>query len=248
MAVRHAGWEQRSYWRTPAAALFTFALPLVLLAMFTSTFGNQRIDQLGGIRQAQYYLPSILAYGVMSASFVNLAIALATQRDLGLLRRIRVAPLPTSAFFLGTVLHVLVVCTAMVVLALGFGVFAFGTSLEAAKVPALVVSTLLAVPVYAALGIAVSGLVPNADAAPAVVNLPYLVLTFTSGGFFPVSGTFADVTRWLPLRPLVNALFRCFDPRVTGAGWAPADLAILAGWGALGLLVAVRSFRWERPR
>lgn len=54
----------------------------------------------------------------------------------------------------------------------------------------------------------------------------------------------ADV---LPVKPFVDALFEAFDPHTTGAGIAGGDLVIVAAWGVLGLLLAVRFFIWT-PR
>jgi len=49
---------------------------------------------------------------------------------------------------------------------------------------------------------------------------------------------------WLPVRPFNEALTGPLA-RHTGADWR--HLAILAAWGAIGALVAVRRFRWD-PR
>jgi len=46
------------------------------------------------------------------------------------------------------------------------------------------------------------------------------------------------------VKPFVDALTVAFDPRTTGAGIAGADLAVLAAWGVVGLIVAIRSFAW----
>jgi len=44
---------------------------------------------------------------------------------------------------------------------------------------------------------------------------------------------------------LDNALFKAFDPAETGSGIAGTDLLILAIWGAGGLLIALRRFKWS---
>ena len=46
--VRQIGWEQRSYWRNPAAAAFTFAFPLLFLVIVTALNGNDRVSLDGG--------------------------------------------------------------------------------------------------------------------------------------------------------------------------------------------------------
>jgi ABC-2 type transport system permease protein len=50
-----------------------------------------------------------------------------------------------------------------------------------------------------------------------------------------------------PIRHLFEALLAAYDPLTAGAGYEPVRLAALAAWGAIGLLLAVRFFRWS-PR
>ena len=99
-----------------------------------------------------------------------------------------------------------------------------------------------------ALGIAASSLIPNMDAGPAIVNLPYFVLVFISGTYFPISGGLAKVAAWLPLRPFIVAMFKAFDPRTTGSAWSPHQLGSLLIWGVVGTVFAARHFRWTPRR
>ena len=61
-----------------------------------------------GIPFAQYFLPGMLATGIMLSSFQHLAISIAVERDDGGLKRLHGTPLPSSAFFLGKTGEVLV--------------------------------------------------------------------------------------------------------------------------------------------
>ena len=103
---------------------------------------------------------------------------------------------------------------------------------------------------FCALGIAYSRAIPSEDAAPAMTNAVVLPLYFISGVFVPASQlpdglvAFADL---LPVKPFVDALIVAFDPRTTGAGIAAGDLAVVAAWGAAGLIFATRFFAWT-PR
>ncbi len=94
-------YEQKSYWRNPAAAFFTFAFPLVLFFILVATAGSQRDKDLGGVKLAQYYTPSILSFAVMSACFLNIALNLVRQREDGVLKRMRGTPLPAWALIGG---------------------------------------------------------------------------------------------------------------------------------------------------
>ena len=50
-----------------------------------------------------------------------------------------------------------------------------------------------------------------------------------------------------PIRHFFEAFFAAWDPATAGAGFEWGDLAIVAAWGIAGLLIAMKTFRWE-PR
>ena len=55
----------------------------------------------------------------------------------------------------------------------------------------------------------------------------------------------ADVGAIFPVRHLANALLIAYNPHTTGLGFAGLDLLIVAAWGAVGLLIALRTFSWQ---
>jgi len=47
-----------------------------------------------------------------------------------------------------------------------------------------------------------------------------------------------------PVRHFQLALLAAYNPHSATTGLAGRDLEIMAGWGAAGLLIAARRFRW----
>jgi ABC-2 type transport system permease protein len=242
-------YEQKSYWRNPLAAFFTFGFPLMFFFILMSTAGNG-VDRkvLGGVKLAQYYTPSILGYAVMSACFLNIALMLVRQRDAGILKRMRGTPLPAWALVGGIIGSAIIVATLLSLLCLVFARLIYGVHLPASHLPALIVTIAVAATAFCALGVAISSLIPNADAAPPIVNLPYFIIVFISGTYFPVDGGLAKVAAYLPLRPFIVAMYKCFDPFTTGSAWSPHQLGSLALWGVGGAVFASRHFRWTPRR
>ncbi|HTW19856.1 MAG TPA: ABC transporter permease [Mycobacteriales bacterium] len=243
-------YEQKSYWRNPGAAFFTFAFPLVFFFILVGVAGGGHdASILGkGVKLAQYYTPSILAYAVMSACFLSISLNLVRQREFGILKRMHGTPLPSWAFIGGVIGNAVIVATLLSVVCVTFAILVYGVSLPASHIPALVVTIALAALAFCALGIAVSSLIPNLDSGPAIVNLPYFVLVFISGTYFPISGTMAKIANWLPLRPFIVAMYKSFNPFTTGSAWAPHQLLHLVIWGVIGTVFAVRNFRWTPRR
>jgi len=246
--ARQVGYEQRTYWRTPSSAFFTFAFPLLLLFIFTTMYRSTSIAALGGISYAQYFVPGIVAFGVISACYTNIAITLCFRRDLGVLKRLRGTPIPPWVFMGGHVGSSLVVSVLLTAITTAVGVAVYDVRGPGHWV-ALLASLAAGAFCFCALGLAVTTVIPNAHAAPAVVNGALFPLLFMSGTFFPLDPTsgLARIASMFPVGHFQHAVFTAFDPRTAGPAFDLPALAVLLGWGAGGLLIAVRSFRWE-PR
>jgi ABC-2 type transport system permease protein len=244
LAVRPAGYENRAFWRNPAAAFFTFVFPLLFMVIFNVLFGAEA---------AIFFTPAIIVFGVVTATYTNLAMTVTIARDEGVLKRIRGTPLPAWAYLAGKIGHAVGIAFLLVVIVAAFGALVYDVEFPWGALPALVVVLVVAVIAFSALGLAVSGLIPNADAAPAIVNGVLFPILFVSGVFFPIEGDafLGQVGDVFPVRHFVNAVFAAFDPRIAHGmahGWAWGDLAVVAIWGVVGAVVAVRFFRWDPRR
>ena len=91
-------YEQRAYWRNRGRGIFTFVFPLMFLVIFASLNKGAHISSLGGIPYDDFFVPGILAYGLIAATYVNMAISTAILRDQGVLKRMQGTPLPHWAY------------------------------------------------------------------------------------------------------------------------------------------------------
>jgi len=237
--------------RNPAALFFTAILPVIFLTLFVSIFGNNRAGgAYGNIRVSTLQVPAFIALAVVSASFVGLAMGLVSLREDGVLKRVRGTPVAPWIVFAGRIGTAFVSAAIVTAILCAIGAMAFGVTLPTTTLPGLVATLAVGAASFCALGIAYTRLIPSEDAGPAMTNAVVLPLYFISGVFVPVSELshgLRTVAGLLPVKPFVDALTVAFDPRTTGAGFAGGDLAVLAGWGAAGLLLAVAFFQWT-PR
>ena len=93
--ARQVGFEQLSFWLNPIGALMTIAFSVVFLILLGATAGTSTVSSYGHIKLIDYYVAGFCAYGVMAACFTILAITLVNRREMGLLKRLRLSPLPT---------------------------------------------------------------------------------------------------------------------------------------------------------
>ena len=248
---RQVGWEQRSYWRNPAAATFTFAFPLLFLVIFIAINGHYRPD-VNGVRVnfAQYYVPAIVAFGLISACYTNLAFTICIRRENGQLKRTRGTPLSPMLYLSGVIGNVMVVAVILTSLVIALGVTVYGVVFPG-RYLALVVAILVGAFCFSALGIAVSTFVPNEDAAPAIINFILFPLLFISGTFGPINetSTLAKIANVFPVRHLIRAMLDVFIPLHGGGdGIDATHLTVMAAWGIGGVVLSLRRFRWEPRR
>ena len=138
------------------------------------------------------------------------------------------------AYFGGRILQSIVVAAILVVIVLAFGVVFYSVDLPTSKLPAFILALVVGAGALCALGLAISCLVPNEDAAPPVVNGSILPLMFISNIFFSTEnapGWLKTVADFFPLSHLSTALHESFNPFTSGSGIAWTDLLVVAVWG-----------------
>jgi ABC-2 type transport system permease protein len=249
LAARQVRYQLVLFWRTPVALFFTLLLPLLILVLFNALVGDSTVTTDGGewpVRQ--FYTGGLAVFTAVSATYTNLANMVPIRRDEGVLKRWRGTPLPTSVYVVGAIGSAVVIATVGVVFMLALGVIAYDLQIEAAKVPAMVLTFLIGVGAFAALGMAVAALVPSASSASAVANATILPLAFVSNVFIVID----QPPRWLevlgdvfPLKPFVESFQATLNPGIDPPAVEWGNLAFIAAWGLVGLVVAVRTFSWE---
>ncbi|MDH3753773.1 MAG: ABC transporter permease [Acidimicrobiia bacterium] len=248
LVIGQARSQNRVFWRTPIAAFFTLVLPLVMMVLFNALFDGVVETSIGEIPIRQFYTAGLAVFAAVSATYTNLVNMIPIRRDEGILKRVRSTPLPPPIYLGGAVLSALWIAVIGVVVMLGIAVIGYDLEIEPSKLPAAGLTFVIGISAFAALGLAVAALVPSASAAPAVANATILPLAFVSNIFIALE----DPPRWLevigdifPLKHFASAFQDAFNPLTDGAGFRWGDLAVIAAWGALGAVVAVRKFHWE---
>ena len=234
--------EQLVFWRSREAAVFVFLFPLILFALLTAVY-NGRIY---GRPAPWALLAGMLAYGAANTAFAGLALILVARREMGILKRVRSTPIPAATYLVAVLVSTLIVFALQAT-----ALFVLGKLLGDTPFPSHALSIVLLLALgaacFTALGLAICGLIRSLEGSSAVVNLIILPMAFLSGSFGPTRHyprALRAVGDVLPLRYLVNSMNAIY---LQGRDiWdRPGSVAVLAAWGALGLAVAVRRFRWE---
>ncbi len=261
LGMHRAGYEIRSYFRSPDQVFFTFLFPVFFLALFATIFSSTGAGPSGPpfpeITAGHYYLPGMIAAGLLLSGVQNLAVDIANERSDGTLKRLGGTPLPAVSYFIGKFAQVAVTGVLQVALLLAVGVVAYGIELPstADRWLAFAWVFVLGLATTALLGIALAAVPRSGRSASAVVIPIVLFLQFISGVYLP----FTILPAWLqnvaaifPLKWIAQGMRYVFLPdefhlAEQGEAWNLPGVAIVLGiWLVAGLILARVTFRWTR--
>jgi len=255
------GYETKGYFRSLDTVFFTFLFPVIMLAIFTSAFSSSGDIVPGpgaqGISVGAYYLPGLLAAGILLSGVQNLAVDIATEKSDGTLKRLGGTPLSPISYFLGKIGQVFVTAILQAALLLAVAALAFGIALPTEPQAWLTFAWvfILGIITSCLVGIALSALPRSGKSATAVVVPILLVLQFISGVYLQ----FTALPEWMqniasvfPLKWMAQGMRAAFLPEdfaaaeQTGSwdlGWVAVALLI---WLVVGLVISRLTFRWIR--
>ena len=239
----------KAFWRNPSSAFFTFAFPLMFLVIFTALLGHstQHIGRLA-IKTSTYYVAAMAAFAVITACYNNIAIGISFQRDSGVLKRISGTPLPNTSFLAARILHAVLIAFLLVAVTAAFGRAFYNADIPTGiTLVRFIIMLAVGAAAFCGLGLAITLLIPNGDAAAPIVNASILPLLFLSGIFIAFDNNTPQWIQWIarifPIRHFAAGMQAGF----LGTTFHWSDVLVVAAWGVGGLLLAMRFFRWE-PR
>ena len=233
------------FWRSPVAAFFTLALPLVMMIIFVSIFGSDPYGTAGQINISEFYVPALASFTAATATYTNLGISLTLMREEGTLKRVRGTPAAPWQFLTGTVASAVWVAFLGATILFVVGTFIADIAIDYDQIGWMALFFVVGVLAFAVLGVAVSLLAKTGQAASAITNATILPLAFISNIFIPMD----DPPRWMeilggifPLRSFAEGFRSGFDPALRDG--RVADLLVVAAWGVAGLIFVLKYFQW----
>lgn len=259
--LRRVRYELLGYFRAVDQVVFTFLFPILMLLLFGSIFGSERIPLPDGstISGVTYLLPGFLAMTPWLSGIQGLAIDIAVEKHEGGLKRLGATPLHPISYFIGKFGQVLITTALQIALLLAIAqlVFQAGAPFDAAGWGTFAWVTVLALACCVTLGIAVSALPRSGRAASAVIIPLVLIPQFISGVYLQwdmLPDWLRNVASVLPLKWIAQGLRASWLPDAfaaseQGGAWNLGLVAIvLAAWTVVGVILSLLTFRWTRGR
>jgi ABC-2 type transport system permease protein len=209
------------------------------LQLNTTTVGNPPLQPI------QYLAPGLLGWAIATGAAFGSALTLTTWRQKGLLRRLRLSPVPLHSVVLarvGVSTGVSIVQSLLFIAVAALPYFGLKVSGGWWKFLPLVLAGTLA---FLAIGSLVGAYARSAEGASGMVNLILLPMALLSGAFFPLDQApswMRPVAEALPLHHLVDGITAVL---VRGQGWSSVlpHLGFLLAFTGAALLLATQAFR-----
>ena len=231
--------------RDKTAFLMALIFPVVFVlafAVFDVSFSAE--GAVAGVDYFDYVLPALLAIGLMNFAMVGTAASVARYRELKILKRIVVTPLPTSQFIVGQVGARLLLAAVQTAIIMVVGTLVGGSL--GPSWPLLFVISTLGNLIFLSLGFAIAGRANSVDAANNMAGLATTPLMFLSGSFFPIE----SMPEWLqpaadllPLTPLIDSM-RAIALQGAAIADIGSELLLIGAWILAGLGLARLTFRF----
>lgn len=168
--------------RTRPFLFGTMGFPIMFYALFGIA---NRGSYPGGIQIAKYLLGGYACFGLVAAALFGIGAGMANEIAAGWLELKRASPMPVGAYLAAkctaaAAFGVIIVSTLTML-----GVAFAGVSLTAVEFGKMMAVTLAGSVCFASMGLMLALVIP-ANAAPSIINLIYLPMSFLSGLWIPL--------------------------------------------------------------
>jgi ABC-2 type transport system permease protein len=230
--VRLVAVELRLILREPMVAVGLIGFPLATVLVLAGVFGQGPDPDFGGVAPSDHYLAGYIGVVLASLGLITIPVHLATQRELGVLRRFRASGVSAGVLVARELVLGIVLGTVASAVVIAGGAAVYGLKMPAD--PVAVFGWFLAGLVcFMAIRIVLGSLMPTARSAAALGNLVFVPMFLLGGGGPPravMTSTMQSISDALPLSHIIGGLRQGWlgttdDPHVL---WWPVLVALVA--------------------
>jgi ABC-2 type transport system permease protein len=236
--------EARLVVRQPAGAIAAIGIStLILVILGVLPVFKQPSSRLDGLTPFQIYIPILISFAIGILALVYLPGPLVTYRELGILRRLSVTPVPASSV-LAAQLAVQASLMLIAVLIIMVTSIAFFGQHVPGNLGGFLLAIVLGIAAVFAIGLWIAAVARTSSAVRGISAAILYPLLFFSGLYYPVElmpAVMLDISHFTPLGAIVQAtvypMFGEFPPT--------SPLLVLAAYALVFGFLAKRFFRWE---
>jgi ABC-2 type transport system permease protein len=229
--------EQRMFFRDKVNLFWNFMFPLIFLLLFGVLKFGGTID---------HTLPGIIVMALFSSCVISSSIAFVLLREKGFYRRMGIVPIQKRILLSAQILqrYILVIIQTVFLIVVAF--FVFSASLSYFKLEVFLLIS-FSIFTFLSMGFLIANFSHNVEVANILSMLPFFILLFLGGAFWPISimPKFLQIfASFLPTTYLVSGMkdVVMIDTSLFELG---KHLLVIFIWGLGCLLLTIKFFRWE---
>jgi ABC-2 type transport system permease protein len=199
-----------------------------------------------GSRYIDWVIPGLIGLNLMSTGMWGIGFGIVQARQRKQLKRLVSTPMRKRDFMLAQILSRLAFIALEVPPIIVFAWLAFGVKVTG-SILSLAAVVIVGAMTFAGLGLLCASRARTMEGISGILNLVMLPMFVLSGVFFSAArypDAVQPVIRALPLTALNDALRAVYNDGLPLSS-AAVPLAILAAWGILGFIAAIKAFRWQ---
>ena len=206
---------------------------------------SSRTSSEPGSRYIDFLIPGLLGMNLMNSGMWGVGFALVEMRQRKLLKRFVATPMRRGDFLLALMSSRLILMVVEVGLLLSFGVLAFHMRVQGSVWSVIVIGSIAAV-AFGGLGLLTACRAQKIESVSGLINLVMMPMWIFSGVFFSYQkfpAVAQPLIKLLPLTALNDAL-RATITEGASLSSQSGRLLVLAVWGGVSFILALRWFRW----
>ncbi len=198
-----------------------------------------------GSRYIDFLIPGLLGMNLMNSGMWGVGFALVEMRQRKLLKRFVATPMRRSDFLLALTSSRLVLMVIEVGLLLGFGVLVFHMRVQGSILSVILIGSLGAV-AFGGVGLLTACRAQKIETVSGLINVVMMPMWIFSGVFFSYDKFPAIAQPFIKALPLtaLNDALRATITEGASLGSQSGRLLVLAVWGGVSFILALRWFRW----
>ena len=204
-------------------SLSTLGFPIMFYLLFGVT--NKHVGP--GLNIAEYLVAGYSCFGMIAAALFNLGAGIAFERAQGWLELKQASPMPRLVYLIAKVLTSMAFGVVIVAALVALGMTLGGVHITPVQFIHLAAVIVVGSIPFACLGLLLSLLMPP-NAAPGIINLIYLPMSFCSGLWIPIQ----YLPKWLQTAAPILPTYHYAQLALNVFGYARSS-ATLIHWEAL---------------
>jgi ABC-2 type transport system permease protein len=223
--VKETKYEFLHLLRAKSFSLAVIGFPLMFYVLFG--LSNKHVVE-GGVNITKAMLGGYACFGLIGAALFGIGVGLASELNYGWLELKRASPMPVMAYLFAKCASAMAFGVIIVSILSAVGVAFGGVTLTGIELAKMLGVTLVGSVSFASMGLLLALLMP-ANAAPGLVNLIYLPMSYLSGLWMPIK----YMPHWLQHMAPLMPMYRLAQLMLSVYGYQQPGTSLISHWNAL---------------